>query len=94
VYNSKNLKFYRDEDGQRVCEIMVGRWFDSPLSDEELIKFLNTTDEGKRILEGIAFRIPTQKQNSIDSFRIKQFLPKENGKKCPFHVVGSCKPAP
>ena len=57
---------------------MVGRWFKSDLSDEALLKYLNT-DEGKKILSGIGFRIPTQKQNSIDSFVIKGFLPAEFG---------------
>ncbi len=37
------------------------------------------TPEGEKVLLGLAFRIPTQKQNSIDSFVIKQFLPKEFG---------------
>ena len=77
-YQSDFLKFYEDEDGKRVCEIMVGRWFKSNLSDEALLKYLNT-DEGKKILSGIGFRIPTQKQNSIDSFVIKGFLPAEFG---------------
>jgi hypothetical protein len=78
-FTSDVLKFYEDKDGKRVCEIMVGRWFKSDMSDEELLKYLNTTDEGKKILSGLAYRIPTQKQNSIDSFVIKQFLPKEFG---------------
>ena len=60
-------------------EIMVGRWFDSPLSDEDLLNYLNNTDEGQKILKGVAFRIPTQAQSSIDSYRIKAFLPKEFG---------------
>lgn len=77
-FTSDYLEFYKKE-GKRVCEVMVARWFDSPLSDEELLKYLNTTEEGKRILSGLAFRIPTQKQNSIDSFVIKQFLPNEFG---------------
>jgi hypothetical protein len=76
-YQSDFLKFY-EKDGERVCEIMVGRWFKSNLSDEALLKYLNT-DEGKKILSGIGFRIPTQKQNSIDSFVIKGFLPAEFG---------------
>ena len=76
-YQSDFLKFY-EKDGERVCEIMVGRWFKSDLSDEALLKYLNT-DEGKKILSGIGFRIPTQKQNSIDSFVIKGFLPAEFG---------------
>jgi len=62
-----------------TMEIMVGRWFQSDMSDKDLLKYLNTTEEGQKILSGLAFRIPTQKQNSIDVFRIKQFLPKEFG---------------
>ncbi len=79
TYQSDFLKFYENKDGERVCEVMVGRWFDSPMSDEELLKYLNETPEGQKILKGVAFRIPTQKQNSIDAFRVKQFLPKEFG---------------
>jgi hypothetical protein len=73
AYTSDVLKFYEDADGQRVCEIMVARWFESDLSDEELIEKLN----GSGVLDGVAFRIPTQKQNSIDVFRIAKFLPKD-----------------
>jgi hypothetical protein len=73
------LGFYKDEDGKRVCEIMVGRWFNTSMSDEALLEYLNNTPEGQKILAGVAFRIPTQKQNSIDAFRIKKFLPKEFG---------------
>lgn len=79
IFSSDILSFYKDEDGKRVCEIMVGRWFDSNLSDKELIEYLNNSEEGKKILGGIGFRIPTQKQNSIDVFKIKQFLPKDFG---------------
>lgn len=78
-YTSDYLKFYEDEPGKRVCEIMVGRWFESDMSDKDLLEYLNNTEEGKKILSGLAYRIPTQKQNSIDSFVIKQFLPKEFG---------------
>lgn len=77
VYASGDLSFYVDEDGKRVCEIMVARWFNSPRSDKELLDYFNNTEEGKKVLEGIGYRIPTQKQNSIDAFRIKKFLPKE-----------------
>ena len=77
-FTSTVLDFYV-KDGKRVCEIMVGRWFKSDMSDEKLLEYLNTTDEGKKILSGLAYRIPTQKQNSIDSFVIKQFLPEEFG---------------
>lgn len=78
AYQSNVLDFYK-KDGKQVCEIMVGRWFKSSMSDKELLKYLNTTPEGQSILSGLAYRIPTQKQNSIDSFVIKQFLPKEFG---------------
>jgi hypothetical protein len=79
TYTSDILKFYVNEDGKRVCQIMCGRWFNSDLSDEALLHYLNDTEEGKRILRGVAFRIPTQKQNSIDTFEIAKFLPKEYG---------------
>jgi spore coat protein CotF len=75
-YESDILKFY-EKDGKRVAEVMLGRWFDSPLSDEELINYLNNTEEGQKILSGVGYRIPTQKQNSVDVIVIKKFLPKE-----------------
>lgn len=82
TYESSDLEFYKNEDGKRVCEIMIGRWFKSNKTDKELIDYFNNTDEGKKELAaitGVAFRIPTQKQNSIDVFKIKQFLPKDFG---------------
>jgi ABC-type transporter Mla subunit MlaD len=78
LYESDVLKFY-EKGGERVAEVMVGRWFDSDMSDEELLKYLNDTDEGKALLKGVAFRIPTQKQNSVDVIKIAKFLPKEFG---------------
>ena len=33
------LDFYV-KDGKRVCEIMVGRWFKSDMSDEKLLEYL------------------------------------------------------
>ena len=79
AYTSDVLDFYIDEDGKRVCQLMVARWFDSPMSDYDLLEYLNKSEKGQEILSGLAYRIPTQKQNSIDSFVIKQFLPKEFG---------------
>ena len=76
-YTSDILKFYQNDDGERVMEVMVGRWFNSPMSDTELLEYFNNTEEGQQALRGIAYRIPTQKQNSIDAIKIKQFLPKE-----------------
>lgn len=78
AYVSNVLKFYKNKDGERVCQIMIARWFDSDMSDEELLEYFKT-DEGKRILSGVAFRIPTQNKNSIDVFEIAKFLPKEFG---------------
>lgn len=77
-YESDVLDFYV-KDGKRVAEVMLGRWFDSPLSDEELLRYLNETEEGQKILSGVGYRIPTQKQNSVDVVVIKKFLPKEFG---------------
>ncbi len=78
---SDALKFYEDEDGKRYCEVMLPNWFRRKLpkgkfkTDEELITYLNTTAEGKKILSGIGFRIPTQAINSVEVFRVKEFLP-------------------
>ena len=78
LYESDVLKFY-EKGGERVAEVMVGRWFDSDMSDEELLTYLNDTPEGQALLKGVAFRIPTQKQNSVDVIKIAKFLPKEFG---------------
>lgn len=80
AFTSDELKFYSmEENGKKinVCEIGISRWFNTSMSDQELMDYLNTTDEGKRILSGIAYRIPTQKQNSIDVFKVGKILPKE-----------------
>lgn len=79
AYVSDVLKFYTNKEGERICEIMVGRWFKSDKTDAELLKYFNDTPEGQKVLEGIGFRIPTQKQNSIDAFKIAKFLPEEFG---------------
>ena len=78
-YTSDVLNFYEDKDGKRVMEVMVGRWFNSNMSDKDLLEYLNKTKEGQDILKGLAFRIPTQAQNSIDAIKIAGFLPKEFG---------------
>jgi len=81
LYESDVLDFYV-KDGKRVAEVMLGRWFDSPLSDEELMDYFNNDPEGKKqlaALSGVGYRIPTQKQNSVDVIVIKKFLPKEFG---------------
>lgn len=82
VYKSDILNFYTNEEGKRVAEVMISRWFKSPLSDEELIDYFNNTEEGKAqfaSIMGVAFRIPTQKQNSIEVFKVAKFLPEGFG---------------
>lgn len=78
---SESLRFY-EKDGERVAEIMIGRWFKSDMSDDQLMDYFNNDPEGKKQLAalfGMAFRIPTQNQNSIDAIKIAKFLPKEFG---------------
>lgn len=77
---SDTLKFYEDEDGKRYCEIMLPHWFKDKLdrkkypNDEAILKYLNNTKEGQKILSGIGFRIPTQATSSVEVFRVKKFL--------------------
>ena len=39
------LNFYTNAKGEVVAEIMAARWFDSKLTDEELMDYFNNTDE-------------------------------------------------
>ena len=86
VLTDDTLKFYEDADGKRHCDVMLPHWFKSKLgkhsnkSDKELIEFLNTSKEGRELLSGIGFRIPTQSLSSIDVFKVKGFLPQYMGK--------------
>ncbi len=77
-FTSSALKFYEDENGKRHCEIMIPNWFRKKLgrdlTKEEFTKLINS-DEGKKILTGIGFRIPTQALNSVEVFVVKGFLP-------------------
>jgi len=77
-YTSDVLDFYVDEDGKRVMEVMVGRWFKSDMNDKDLLEYLNKS-ENQSILEGLGFRTPTQAQNSIDVIRVARLLPREFG---------------
>jgi hypothetical protein len=83
VLTDDTLKFYEDEDGKRYCEVMLPNWFQKKLGREmtsdEFTKFANT-EEGRKILTGIGFRIPTQGLNSMDVFVVKGFLPSYMGK--------------
>lgn len=77
------LKFYKDKDGERYCEVMLPNWFAKELkkgklknyTDDQLVDYLNKTSDGKKILSGIGFRIPTQALSSVEVFRVKKFLP-------------------
>lgn len=86
TYTAAGLKFYTKEEPW--MEIMVPNWFADKirkipalngLSDEEIIKKINEGPDGKDILSGIGFRIPTQELNSVENFRIKAFLPEYLG---------------
>lgn len=46
---------------------------------EYVRQYLNNTEEGKELLRGIGFRIPTQGLNSVDYFEVAQFLPPQMG---------------
>jgi predicted NAD-dependent protein-ADP-ribosyltransferase YbiA (DUF1768 family)/DNA polymerase III epsilon subunit-like protein len=79
------LKFYTPESP--YCEVMLPNWFAKQLrkgklkdyTDDQLIEYLNNTPDGKKILSGIGFRIPTQALSSVEVFRVKKFLPEYMG---------------
>lgn len=75
------LKFYEDKDGKRYCEVLLPHWFKNKFgnkTDDQILEYLKT-DEGKKILTGIGFRIPTQSLSSVEVFRVKGFLPQYMG---------------
>lgn len=86
ILTDDTLKFYEDTDNKRYCEVMLPYWFKGKLgkhankSDKELIEFLNNDPEGRKILSGIGFRIPTQSISSVEVFVVKGFLPQYMGK--------------
>jgi predicted NAD-dependent protein-ADP-ribosyltransferase YbiA (DUF1768 family) len=79
------LKFYTPESP--YCEVMLPNWFAKELrkgkfknyTDDQLIDYLNKTPDGRKILSGIAFRIPTQALSSVEVFKVKKFLPEYMG---------------
>jgi len=77
------LKFYTKEDP--YMEVYLPHWFRNKFNknkfptDESILNYLNKTDEGKKILTGIGFRIPTQSMSSVEVFRVKGFLPQSMG---------------
>jgi hypothetical protein len=85
MFTSSTLKFYEDEKGKRYCEVLLPNWMRSKFdrrkfkTDESIFEYLNT-DEGRKILSGIGFRIPTQALSSVEVFRVKGFLPEYMGR--------------
>jgi hypothetical protein len=76
------LKFYTRTE--KWCEVYMPHWFKDKFkgkfkNDRELLNYLNGTTEGKAILSGIGFRIPTQALSSVEVFRVKGFLPQYMG---------------
>lgn len=84
-FTSSTLKFYEDKDGERYCEVLLPNWMRSKFSkrkfkdDEAILKYLDS-EEGRKILSGIGFRIPTQALSSVEVFRVKGFLPDYMGR--------------
>ena len=74
------LKFYTRENP--YCEVMLPHWFKNKFgkkTDDEILNYLNNTEEGRSILSGIGFRIPTQALSSVEVFKVKGFLPQYMG---------------
>jgi hypothetical protein len=82
MLTDESLKFYTKEEPW--CEIYLPHWFKDKFknkfkTDEALLEYLNGTEEGRSILSGIGFRIPTQALSSVEVFRVKGFLPQYMG---------------
>lgn len=93
---SSSLKFYtrKGEKGKTtVMQVYLPNIFadelkrkNSKITEDKLFDYLNT-DEGRKLLRGIGFRIPTQGLNSVDAFEIapwnaegkQYFMPIEMG---------------
>ena len=74
------LKFYTRENP--YCEVMLPHWFKGKFGNktgDEILNYLNNTEEGRSILSGIGFRIPTQALSSVEVFKVKGFLPQYMG---------------
>lgn len=92
IYTSTELKTYEvSKDGKKTtaCEIMLPYFFEKKIlaaqklgatikTRAEVLAYLKTAD-GKELLKGIGFRIPTQGLNSLDFFVVKDFLPDNMG---------------
>ena len=80
MLTDSTLKFYTKENP--YSEILLPHWFKNKfkgIPDEKILKYLNKTSEGRSILTGIGFRIPTQALSSVEVFRVKGFLPEYMG---------------
>jgi hypothetical protein len=83
VFTSSTLKFYTKE--QPYMEVLLPAWFKDKLNkgrfktDDQILSYLNKTEEGRSILKGIGFRIPTQSMSSIENIVVKGFLPSYMG---------------
>ena len=77
------LKFYTKDEP--YMEIYLPHWFKNKFNkkrfptDESILDHLNKTEEGKSILMGVGFRIPTQGSASIEVFRVAGFLSQAQG---------------
>ena len=78
--SSNKLKFYTED--QPYIEVLIPYFFKEKLvgknkkfkTDDELLNYLNITPEGRSILTGVGFRIPTQAMSSAEVFKVKGFL--------------------
>jgi len=85
VLTDDTLHFPTKEDP--YMEVLIPHWFGEKIrnnkrfdTNEKVLNYLNNTPEGQEILKGVAFRIPCTGVNSIDSIRVKGFLPQAMGK--------------
>jgi hypothetical protein len=82
MLTDNTLKFYTKD--APYCEVMLPHWFKVKMGgkfkdEAALLEYLNNTPEGRKILSGVAFRIPTQSLSSMEVFRVKGFLPSYMG---------------
>ena len=84
IFTSAGLHNYTKEEPW--TGILIGNWFAEKLrnipalngkTDKDIFDYVNNSPDGKKILNGVGFRIPTQELNSIENFKIEGFLPQE-----------------